>query len=97
MPDTDQFDAGPDEWRKKFWNNDAKADEATSKPKQKPNAPTIGTNRIWACCGCAGDRRQCCRSKSSARFGSNGSLMQPGLQPARSITSLRHCSPASRR
>jgi Protein of unknown function (DUF3987) len=37
MPGTDEFDTSSDEWRKQFWSEDAKADDATSKPKQKPN------------------------------------------------------------
>ena len=37
MPDTDEFDVDPEAWRKKFWGDAANADDATTKPKQKPN------------------------------------------------------------
>jgi hypothetical protein len=47
MPDTDKFDADPEQWRKEFWTEDDGA-KTDAKPKQKPNgadhwdAPDMG-------------------------------------------------------
>jgi hypothetical protein len=52
MPGTSDFDADPNAWRKEFWSDDAKADDATSKPKQKSNGadhwdePDMGVVRM---------------------------------------------------
>jgi Protein of unknown function (DUF3987) len=39
MSGTDEFDVDPDQWKSRFWGDgaNANADDATAKPKQKPN------------------------------------------------------------